>query len=77
MTVHEATEHPWLCDDISGKDERFQQAIPNQRYHRLRDDVRKKYVSVARCREAVISWALDRLMLFAGKQPIAGCISIF
>jgi hypothetical protein len=43
MTIHEASEHPWLCDDFTLKDERYQQAIPNQRYHRLRDHVRQKY----------------------------------
>ncbi|KAK6110371.1 Fibronectin type III domain family protein [Brugia pahangi] len=40
MTVHEALEHPWLNGATSNVPS---QQIPNERYHSIRDSIRRKY----------------------------------
>uniref|UniRef100_A0A914UY70 Ig-like domain-containing protein n=1 Tax=Plectus sambesii TaxID=2011161 RepID=A0A914UY70_9BILA len=44
MTVHEALDHPWLRGDLQSRDN-LDDRIPSSRYHSLRDNIRKKYVS--------------------------------
>ncbi|WKY05591.1 hypothetical protein Q1695_006081 [Nippostrongylus brasiliensis] len=39
MTVHEALSHPWLSSGDVGKGD----VIPNDRYHSIRDSIRRKY----------------------------------
>lgn len=43
MTIHEALEHPWL---LHSRTDAGNNQIPSQRYHKIRDAIRERYVSL-------------------------------